>query len=269
MVTQTAKGNNKSDGGEKGEGLVKGVLTGTEVGGIVKENLQQHQHEQQQQQQALAWAWQQGLPRLELLPPTNSQLLTPALANAFGIQLMNGYRYPLLPPPPVSQARNAGTNGVQDSAGRGQERSSLYGGGGGGGPNQQQQQGGGGPVVDHGGQPQMQNTYPSFHHGMQPPSANAASAQAAAAAAAAAAVAMAGGHPGAYGYPGMQQFSPYGAPQLSQRRGYHELYGRPSQDGNHPQQGECRTVARSLPLSISLSLSLFPERSSRECAVAY
>ena len=44
------------------------------------------------------WAWEQGLPRPEQLPGTNSQLLTPSLANAFGIQMMNGYRYPLPPP---------------------------------------------------------------------------------------------------------------------------------------------------------------------------
>ena len=36
------------------------------------------------------WAWEQGLPRPEQLPGTNSQLLTPSLANAFGIQMMNG-----------------------------------------------------------------------------------------------------------------------------------------------------------------------------------
>ena len=54
------------------------------------------------------WAWEQGLPRPEQLPGTNSQLLTPSLANAFGIQMMNGYRYPL---PPPSQESGERANG--------------------------------------------------------------------------------------------------------------------------------------------------------------
>jgi len=60
------------------------------------------------------WAWEQGLPRPEQLPGTNSQLLTPSLANAFGIQMMNGYRYPL---PPPSQESGERTNGESRAPG--------------------------------------------------------------------------------------------------------------------------------------------------------
>ena len=59
------------------------------------------------------WAWEQGLPRPEQLPGTNSQLLTPSLANAFGIQMMNGCRYPL---PPPSQESGERANGKSRAA---------------------------------------------------------------------------------------------------------------------------------------------------------
>ena len=173
---------------------------------------------------ALVWAWDQGLPRQEALMSTDSNLVSPTLSTAFGLPMMNGYRYPMSSAPPqVPQGHVPGGTGN----GRGTPNPPFPGAS----PNR------GGPgVVDHGGQPPMPPPYPSFHHGMPPPPAN-AQAAAAAHAAAAHAAAMTGGHPGPYGYHSLQGYAAY--PPNNQPRGYghHEMYGRP-RDGSHPQQGE-------------------------------
>ena len=150
------------------------------------------------------WAWEQGLPRPEQLPGTNSQLLTPSLANAFGIQMMNGYRYPL---PPPSQESGERTNGESRAPGS---------------------------YHDPMGAAQMQASMPppygNFHHSMPPPGS--ANAQAAAAAAMASAAMASYG-----GFPGMYQ-APFGAQRPG---GHYDHYGRPlSQGGDRgmgPSQG--------------------------------
>ena len=56
-----------------------------------------------QQANSQPWsAWDQP-------PPTNAHLLTPQLANAFGIQMMNGYRYPAPPPNARPNGNDSGT----------------------------------------------------------------------------------------------------------------------------------------------------------------
>lgn len=150
------------------------------------------------------WAWEQGLPRPEQLPGTNSQLLTPSLANAFGIQMMNGYRYPL---PPPSQESGERANGESRAPGS---------------------------YHDPMGAAQMQASMPppygNFHHSMPPPGS--ANAQAAAAAAMASAAMASYG-----GFPGMYQ-APFGAQRPG---GHYDHYGRPlSQGGDRgmgPSQG--------------------------------
>ena len=136
------------------------------------------------------WAWEQGLPRPEQLPGTNSQLLTPSLANAFGIQMMNGYRYPL---PPPSQESGERANGESRAAQ--------------------------GSYHDPMGAAQMQASMPppyaNFHHSMPPPGS--ANAQAAAAAAMASAAIS-----NPYGFPGMYQ-APFGAQRPG---GHYDPYGR-------------------------------------------
>ena len=65
-----------------------------------------------QQANSQPWsAWDQP-------PPTNAHLLTPQLANAFGIQMMNGYRYPA-PPPNARPNGNDSGNGGSGNGGSG------------------------------------------------------------------------------------------------------------------------------------------------------
>ena len=137
------------------------------------------------------WAWEQGLPRPEQLPGTNSQLLTPSLANAFGIQMMNGYRYPL---PPPSQESGERANGESRAGAPGSYHD---------------------PVGAAQMQASMPPPYGNFHHSMPPPGS--ANAQAAAAAAMASAAMASYG-----GFPGMYQ-APFGAQRPG---GHYDPYGR-------------------------------------------
>jgi hypothetical protein len=148
------------------------------------------------------WAWEQGLPRPEQLPGTNSQLLTPSLANAFGIQMMNGYRYPL---PPPSQESGERANGESRAGAPGSYHDPM-------------------------GAAQMQASMPppygNFHHSMPPPGS--ANAQAAAAAAMASAAMASYG-----GFPGMYQ-APFGAQRPG---GHYDHYGRPLSQGRRSGHG--------------------------------
>ena len=157
------------------------------------------------------WAWEQGLPRPEQLPGTNSQLLTPSLANAFGIQMMNGYRYPL---PPPSQESGERANGESRAAQ--------------------------GSYHDPMGAAQMQASMPppyaNFHHSMPPPGS--ANAQAAAAAAMASAAIS-----NPYGFPGMYQ-APFGAQRPG---GHYDPYGRSLGQGGD--RGMGHSQGASIPVS--------------------
>jgi hypothetical protein len=238
MGTQVANGNIKPEMGDnkKSEGGVVRPEAGGAMNGIHHIS---HEQQQAQQQAALAWAWEQGLPRLDRLPQASAQLLTPALASAFGIQLMNGYRYPFTQPPQQPQARVAGAAQAGDST-RGAEASPF----GALGQSQQQQQGAGDLSGGHSGGAQMHaqqapmqpSQYPSFHHGMHaPPSAQAAAAVAQ----------MQQSHPG-HAYQSyhqqmqasmQQHYGAHAPPPPPQQRGYHpEMFGRP-RDGHNPQQG--------------------------------
>lgn len=214
MGTQVANGNSKPEMGDTNKS--EGGVVRPEAGGAINGIHSHFSHEQQAlQQAALTWAWEQGLPRLDRLPQASAQLLTPALASAFGIQLMN--RYPFTQPPQQPQARVAGAAQAGDL--QQQQRAAQQ-------------------------APMQPPQYPSFHHGMHaPPSAQAA-------AAAAAVAQMQQSHPG-HAYQSyhqqasmQQHYGAHAPPPPQQQRGYHpEMFGRPC-NGHNPQQG-----ARSWALS--------------------
>ena len=133
-----------------------------------------------QQANSQPWsAWDQP-------PPTNAHLLTPQLANAFGIQMMNGYRYPA-PPPNARPNGNDSGNGGSGNGGSGNGVNSG---------NATQSQ----PTPHYAGAtehhpPGIPPGYPAFPHPGMHSSPNAANANAQAAAAAAAMAAASAGIP--------------------------------------------------------------------------
>jgi len=197
----------------------------------------------QMQREAMAWAWEHSsqMPRQDRLPPTTSQLLTPSFAAAFGIQLMNSFRYPppaRAPLAPAAPARVAGDYHPRRDAAVGLKNEAHVG----------QFSGAGAPLAPaHGGarpaHPRQggastaaapaSSAYPSFHHA--PPTAPSAT------------PAMGGAPqhprlPAHFGYnPShhQQQYAPhhhYDAPPQQPPRNYHQEMFNGMRDGN-PQQG--------------------------------
>ena len=165
-----------------------------------------------QQANSQPWsAWDQP-------PPTNAHLLTPQLANAFGIQMMNGYRYPA-PPPNARPNGNDSGNGGSGNGGSGNGVNSG---------NATQSQ----PTPHYAGATEHHPPgipppgYPAFPHPGMHSSPNAANANAQAAAAAAAmAAASAMGSP--FGFHGMP-FPQHYAAQARAPAGHYaaDMYGR-------------------------------------------
>lgn len=216
--------------GAEAEGSAKVKAAGSGEGTEPSSGAQHNANESggSQQTNSVAFgSWEQP-------PPTNAQLLTPSLANAFGIELMNGYRYPAQPNGGRGSAHDSG-NGVHSGNGANNPpaRESSYGGGA-----PEHHAGAMAPPPGYGGFP-----HPGMH--APPGSQNAANAQAAAAVMAAASAMARGASGGHYAshYANLQhQYAQHYASRGGAPQGHYgaDMYGRRSdgQQGMGAQQGE-------------------------------